>query len=152
MPALHIEHTVTLKNQETVHTRVLNYINNSDTDVVETLAFQLPETTISTAFSFANQEDFVSNADGSFALLLPAHQTVTATLTYIIPRALEQNNFVYSFAEQKQAGAFGQNTQVIFRNTLPYSPKVIAPSATVEGKKITFNSYQDENFLGAVAF
>lgn len=152
LPALHIEHTVTLKNQETVHTRVLNYINNSDTDVVETLAFQLPETTISTAFSFANQEDFVSNADGSFALLLPAHQTVTATLTYIIPRALEQNNFVYSFAEQKQAGAFGQNTQVIFRNTLPYSPKVIAPSATVEGKKITFNSYQDENFLGAVAF
>ncbi len=148
---LKIEHTVTIDAQKTFHSRSLTFSNPYSTSSLETIFFQLPEQVTTANFIVNNKEQTV-NTDGSFTILIPAHQTITAVLDYTIPRSISQNNFVYSFAEQKQSGAYNQETTVIFKNSLPYSPKIIAPNAIITGKKVTFGSYQDENFLGAVAF
>lgn len=148
---LQINHIVALNPQETVHARTLTYQNLSPFDSMETITFLLPEQTIDLNFSI-NGKELLSNQDGSYLLTIPAGEKLTAVLTYVIPRSLDQNNFVYSFAEQKQSGAYNQAVTVSFKNNLPYSPKIIAPSATIDGKKITFVSYNRANFLGAVAF
>ncbi len=148
---LQINHLVALNPQETVHARTLTYQNASSTSSSETITFILPEQTIDVNFSI-NGEIQLPNLDGSYSVAIPSQERLTAVLTYVIPRSLEQNNFVYSFAEQKQSGAYNQKVAVSFKNNLPYSPKVIAPSATIDGKKITFVSGQETNFLGAVAF
>lgn len=148
---LQINHVVALNPQETVHARTLTYQNLNQTNSLETINFLLPEQTIDVSFSL-NGKVQLPNVDGSYLVSIPAGQQVSAVLTYVVPRSLEQNNFVYSFAEQKQSGAYNQTVSVSFKNNLPYNPKVIAPSATIDGKKITFNSFNNAGFLGAIAF
>lgn len=148
---LQIDHVVVLNPQETVHARTLTYQNQNKIDSRETINFLLPEQTIDVNFSL-NGKDQLPNTDGSYSILVPAGQQLSAVLTYVVPRSLEQNNFVYSFAEQKQSGAYNQTVSVSFKNNLPYNPKVVAPSATIDGKKITFNSFSEAGFLGAIAF
>ncbi|MDO5561534.1 MAG: hypothetical protein Q4G02_02050 [bacterium] len=144
-------HFVELQAQTVAHTRTITYKNSDTQSYSEFLKFALPEgaTAINLTINGAVQE---VDENGGFIIKVPAQSTVMATLTFKIERTLNKSNFVYSFSEQKQAGSWGEKLQVIFKNSLPYSPKVIAPSATIENKRIGFNRVQDQSFLGAVTF
>ncbi len=133
------------------HTRTITYKNLSDKKYSEYLSFNLPE---GAQFGSLTINGAVQEMDdnGGFIIDVPAQSTIMATLTFKVDRSLNKNNFVYSFSEQKQVGSWGEKLQVIFKNSLPYSPKLIAPSATIENKRINFNVVQDQSFLGAVSF
>ena len=144
-------HFLDLQPQNVAHTRTITYKNQGDKKYSEYLSFNLPEGAQfgSLTINGATQE---MDDNGGFIIDVPAQSTVMATLTFKIDRTLNKNNFVYSFSEQKQVGSWGEKLQVIFKNSLPYSPKLIAPSATIENKRINFNVVQDQSFLGAVSF
>lgn len=144
-------HFIELQAQTAAHTRTLTYKNSGNQSYSEFLIFNLPEgaTSVNLTINGAVQE---VDENGGFIIKVPAQSTVMATLTFKVERTLNKSNFIYSFSEQKQAGSWGEKLQVIFKNSLPYSPKVIAPSATIESKRIGFNRVQDQSFLGAVAF
>lgn len=97
---LKIEHTVTIDAQKTFHSRSLTFSNPYSTSSLETIFFQLPEQVTTANFIVNNKEQTV-NTDGSFTILIPAHQTITAVLDYTIPRSIFKQ-FVYSFAEQNK--------------------------------------------------
>ncbi len=111
----------------------------------------MPSQATSSSF-LINDTPQIPQEDGSYKITIPAGRTITATYQFSLPRSLTQNNFVYSYAEQKQAGITGQTLNVQFKNNLSYSPKVIAPSALLQNKEVFFYPSAQAKFLGAIAF
>lgn len=146
-----VAHFVELKTTQTLHTRTFSFVNHSDQTVTESLQFAFPENAKNINFTLSGKKQKVSVSQG-FLVTIPAQQTVTASLEFSIARTINDKNFVYSFSEQKQSGSRQQSFNLTVKNSLPYSPKIIAPHATIDNNRINFITTQDQSFLGAIAF
>lgn len=146
-----INHSIELDSKQTKHERQIVLENPSQEEKIEFWQFVFPSLAQDIIVTIDGQKRTVDEQNG-FKLTLPAQSKQIIKISFYINRVLPDDNFVYSFSEKKQSGERNQSFNLNIKNSLPYSPKVIAPYATIDGKQINFSSVKNQSFLGAVAF
>jgi hypothetical protein len=147
-----ITHTIELTPEQTKHTRRIVFDNQAGKrSAGDYLSFDLPVGAKVESLQ-VNGELVDFDGDKSLAVVVGAGEQTTVELVAALERTINKNDTTYSFYNQAQSGLLGQSVQVIIVNKLPYSPKIIAPSAVNEQKNIIFNQLTGQNFQGAVVF
>lgn len=147
-----INHTIDLAPEKTTHTRTIVYDNTLSNEAANTyLSFILPYGSTISSFQVDDKNKSLDEYNGS-SILIKAGQSSVVVLEFYLSRPIMKNNFTYSFYNQFQHGVSNQNLRVIVENNLPHSPKIIAPTAISEQKKIIFSTKENQSFHGAIAF
>ncbi len=147
-----INHIIDLTPEKTIHTRTIVYDNTLSNEAANTyLSFILPYGSTISSFQVDDKNKALDEYNGS-SILIKAGQSSVVVLEFYLSRPIMKNNFTYSFYNQFQHGISDQILRIAVENNLPHSPKIIAPTAINEQKKIVFSTKENQSFHGAIAF
>ncbi|MBQ6449794.1 hypothetical protein IJJ08_02735 [bacterium] len=145
-------HEIVLASGLTRHHRTVVFTNNSPVQVVnDYLTFSLPLGATLESLTL-DQEAVELDEDDALILTLAPGQSQTLEIGYRLDRTIANSDFTYSFYNQHQNGSPDQNLKVIIVSEVPYTPRIIAPTAVTSSDTITFGQPGAESFFGAVVY
>ena len=147
-----VTHSIELLPTHITHERTIAYKNQATTgSYLAHIRFLLPTGATSTTLTINGTPASLDDLNGA-KISVPANAVVVVKLNFITLRDLSQDDFIYSFFNQRQPGIVNSELSVNVRNSLPFAAKRLAPTATIDGKRFRFSSQEQSDFLLGIAF